>query len=181
MEEVTKIQKSLKRELTQATDYVCKNKADFEVGGNLLKTFKDAEKQAKALKDKALKPSLETTAQIREYFRPLETNLKNCITSVKDGMDAWNRAEQERADKAKAKVLGDARISKQDTLERKLEEISASTANGHTRKVRRIKVVDLTKIPLEYFDLNETRLKAALMEGIEVPGATLVNETIIVS
>lgn len=181
MQEVAKIEKSLKKDIAQATDFECKTKSDFEDGGKLLKVFKQAEKQAKELKDKALKPSLETTKQIREYFRPLENNLMACIRNVKDSMDAWHRAEQEKIEKQKSKVLSDARISKEETLERKLSEISASAATGNTRKVRVLKITNIARIPAKYFDLNESKLKADLMEGIDVPGAELVNETKIVA
>lgn len=181
MQEVTKIEKSLKKEIQHATDFKCISKSDFEDGGRLLKLFKQAEKQAKELKDKALQPSLETTKQIREYFRPLENNLMACIRNVKDSMDAWHRAEQERIEKQKAKVLTDARISKDETRERKIEEIEASTATGNTRRVRVLKITNIARIPAKYFDLNEARVKADLLEGIDVPGAELVNETKIVA
>ena len=177
MQEVAKIEKSLKKDFSTATDYTCKSKADFEAGVQLRNVFKEAEKRTKELKDKALKPSLETTKQIREYFRGLESNLMACSTSVKDAMDAWRREEERKAEEKKARVLSDARISKPETLERRLDEISASAATGSTRRFRVVRVTDISLIPLEYFDLNETRLKAALMEGAEIPGAKLINET----
>lgn len=180
MQEVTKIEKSLKKDIAQATDFVCKTKADFETGGQLLKTFKGAEKQAKELKDKALKPSLETTKQIREYFRPLENNLMACIRNVKDSMDAWYRAEQEKIEKQKAKVLADSRIKNPDTLQHKLDALSAEPV-GNTRRQRVLKITNIARIPAKYFDLNEAKVKADLMEGIDVPGAELVNETKIVA
>jgi len=146
----------------------------------LLKTFKLAEKEAKALKDKSLKPSLETTKQIREYFKPLEEKLEACIRQVKEQMDSWYAQEQRIAAATKDRVLNDGRISNPATLERKLAEAEVQV-NGHTRNKREVAVTDLTKIPLIYFDLNEARLKHDLMEGIDVPGAKLVNRTIIIS
>lgn len=179
--ELVKIEKSLSKDFATATDFVCKTKADFEAGGRLLKTFKQAEKVAKEKKDKALKPSLETTKQIREYFRPLENNLMACIRSVKDAMDEWYREEERKQEERKAKLLNDARISRPETLERKLDEIAASAAVGHVRKQRVVRVYDITAVPREYFDLNETRVKQALLEGKDVPGARLENEKRIVA
>lgn len=180
MQEVIKIEKSLKREIATATDFVCKTKADFETGGQLLKTFKSAEKQAKELKDKALKPSLETTKQIREYFRSLENSLMACTRNVKDSMDGWYRAEQEKAEAKKAKVLGDGRIKNAETLQNKLEAITVEPV-GNTRKQRVVKILNIARIPAKYFDLNESKVRQDLLDGIDVPGATLVNEVKIVA
>ena len=180
MQEIVKMEKSLKSEINRATDYKCNSKAEFEAGGSLLKTFKLAEKEAKALKDKSLKPSLETTKQIREYFKPLEEKLEACIKQVKEQMDSWYTEQERIAAVAKYRILEDSRITRPETLERKLAETEVQV-NGHTRNKREVAVTDLTKIPLIYFDLNEARLKHDLMEGIDVPGAKLVNRTIIVS
>lgn len=181
MKELQTIEKTLKPMLKDATDFSCKSEEDYTQGGLLLKVFKEGEKQSKALKDKALKPSLETTAQIRGYFKPFEVSLSKCVTHVKSQMEGWYKQEQERLEKEKQRVLTDGRIRREDTVERKLAAIEDSAPNGNARSIRRLKVTDLAAIPLEFFDLNESRLKAALLEGREIQGATLVNDTIIVS
>jgi len=41
------------------------------------------------------------------------------------------------------------------------------------REKKTLKVTDITKIPHEYFDLNETRLLEALKAGTFTPGAEI--------
>lgn len=178
MKELQVIEKGLKPSMNQATDFKCKTKNDYEHGGELLKIFKQAEKQTKVLKDRALQPSLETTKQIRDYFRPMEENLSECILQVKGQMKDWMDMQNRKLEEAKQKILSDGRL-KQETVELKIAALP--TANGNTRRERKLKVNDISLIPMEYFDLNESRLKVALLEGKEIPGATLVNEVQIVT
>ena len=48
------------------------------------------------------------------------------------------------------------------------------------RKVARALIKDLVAIPQEYFDLNESRVLAALKAGVSVPGAELAYEEVLV-
>lgn len=175
MKEQVAIEKSVSKQLEQATDFKCKSKEDHALGGELLRQFKEAEKKSGLIKDKVLAPLLEATKNHRAYFKPFEIGVAACIKHVKAEMDLWRAEEQRKLDEKKAKVLADGRITKAETQERKLAELELEV--GNTRRYRVVQVNNLALIPREYFDLNETRLKAALMEGVVVPGAELVNET----
>ena len=44
--------------------------------------------------------------------------------------------------------------------------------------VKKLVIEDETKIPREYLDVNETRVKEALKAGTVVPGAKLIEEKV---
>lgn len=57
-------------------------------------------------------------------------------------------------------------------------EAPAGVPKMRTRTVQVLEITDLNQIPDAFFDLNEARVKAALVAGDAVPGARLVSKEI---
>lgn len=165
--------------LEQATDYRAKTLEDYTHGGTLLKMLTAAEKQYKAKEDTALIPAKAAVDAIKELFNPGKEKLAACKKNIKDEMERWYKNHQAAAVQEKQKILSDGRTKAETKADKLQAVVEVPTAN--TRNVRVLKVMDESKIPREFFELNESRLKKFLMEGGTCPGAELVNEKIIVS
>lgn len=50
-------------------------------------------------------------------------------------------------------------------IRQKKQAINQSSANSVVRKVWGFKLVDISKVPLEYLQLNETAIRNAIKEG----------------
>lgn len=176
----TDLVKANSKTLSAATSYVANSEEDYAQGGELLKMLTAAEKRGEEEKQKVLKPLLEATKKLREFYKPFEDKLKACKDHIKKSMLLYNKAQQVKAEEEKQRLLNDGRIKKQETLDNKIAAIvTAPTEN--TRQVVVLVVTDTAKIPREFFDLNETRLKVWLKEGATCEGAHLEKEQRIVS
>jgi hypothetical protein len=94
--------------------------------------------------------------------------------AIKDKMKTYLDAEAEK------KRIEEERIAKrvekgtmrEDTAVAKLTEAeeTATDTTGTTSKVLVVNVVDIKAIPAEYLTVNESAIKKAYREGVEVPG-----------
>lgn len=176
---LAKIQSQYNDRLTRALTYKADSLENRNKGGELLTLFNEAAKRAKEEKDKTLGPAELTVKRIKEQWKPFEDGLKQCIAHIKAQMLKWDIAEADRIKKERERVLSDGRL-KVGTIERKLAALEAPPVNN-TRSVLRLEITDELLIPREYLVVDEVKLKAALREGVKVPGARLVNDKIIVA
>lgn len=135
-------------------------------------------------KEKLTKPLNTALKEIRDRYRPWETQLTAQKDIIRTAMgqyqlEATKRAELEAQEIADRIAPGKGNLSMETALER-LAGIDTPDAKTTTdfgsvsfRKDKVLKVLDITKIPQEYFDLNESRLTKDLKAKITVPGATL--------
>ena len=67
---------------------------------------------------------------------------------------------------------------KEDTVVKKMltRELEKTTTTGTTTKILVIKGFDLSKVPVEYLLLNESKVKADYREGKEIAGVELEYE-----
>jgi hypothetical protein len=166
------IQKEYNDRLTRILSYKTTDKTSFEKGGELLKVITAAGKRAKEEKDKVLKPAELTVARIKEQWRPFEDALKAGMAHVKQCMALWIGQEAARIAMEKQKILSDNRITKPETVERKLSAIEVAPVN-HTRNVLELVITDESKIPREFMVPDLVAIREALKNGEVIPGATL--------
>jgi hypothetical protein len=166
------IQKEYNDRLTRILSYKTTDKTSFEKGGELLKVITAAGKRAKEEKDKVLKPAELTVARIKEQWRPFEDALKAGMAHVKQCMALWIGQEAVRIALEKQKILSDSRITKPETVERKLSAIEVAPIN-HTRNVLELVITDESKIPREYMVPDLVAIREALKNGEVIPGAKL--------
>lgn len=135
-------------------------------------------------KEKLTKPLNAALKEIRDRYRPWETQLTERKDAIRTAMgtyqlEATKRAETEAQQIADRIGAGKGKLSMETALER-LEAIETPEAKTTTdfgsvsfRKDKVLKILDETLIPREYFDLNESRLLKALKQGTTINGATL--------
>lgn len=118
-------------------------------------------------------------------FKTLTVPLGKATSFLKTECGKWvaecrRKADELAMEQAQAAALPDT--SEGLPAEIKQENVQAIPATVmKTRKHKTVKILDESKIPREYFDLNTSRLRTAILEGKLVPGAELVEEDIIVS
>lgn len=121
--------------------------------------------------NKVIKPLLEATRAERARFAPTIAKYEEAIKKISDVLSAY-QTEQLRAQREKEeKILSDGRL-KTETVITRLAEVEQPVTKGF-RKHQVLKVTNISTIPLEYFDLNESKLLADLKAGKIVQGAEI--------
>lgn len=144
-----------------------------------VKAVKAERKKWTAPLDAAIKAAIaaerDTCAQAVEYGEALDTAIKEYSARL--------REERIRAE-AEAKLREQALAASEGATERPTPPLVAAVVVEDEpkipmRQLDRVVILDLDAIPRSFFDLNESRLKAALKQG-PVPGAQLGYEPILV-
>lgn len=160
---------------------------DMEVASEMRTQLKAYEKQVTAKKDEVVKPLNQTLKAIREWFAPLEDRIETSLDTINRAMITYQTAEKKKADAEEAKIA--ARVGegkgklKVETAIKKMDEIEkpsevVATASGGTQfiTVPVFKIVDVSKLPVEYILPNEVKIRAAMKAGIQLPGVEYSTE-----
>lgn len=129
------------------------------------------------------KPAQQIITNARERFLPYE---KECIDGeamLKSKAGAYMRAQEEerkRKEDQIAKQLENGRIKEQTAI-RKMEAVgeakrTVAAPSGARLTMRTVKVVvieDASKVPDEYWVLDETKIKKVALAGVEIPGVAV--------
>ena len=134
-------------------------------------------KELKARKDSVLSPLKIATKNFNELFKPYETELSKMEDALQDALNNYLAKVKEEEAAAIAKIKADSRIKNPVTKEVKIQQASEAVPDSNTFKIKVLNITDRKKIPAEYYDLNESRVLAALKAGLTVPGAEVVEET----
>lgn len=169
------------------------------------KAVKNAENQIKPFLTPYLNAKLLLREKLEVYVAEVDAANKKIAEAERKAREEENkkreeaaRLENERIQKeheealAKAKAENkEAKIEAPKTVEAELVEPepvqkvdhSSKTALGgvHTRKTMTFKVVDETKIPKEYFMLDEKKVRQAMKDGVVIPGIEFFAKSSIVA
>lgn len=148
--------------------------------------IKDVMKQVKEWKDARIKPLQESEALLRADVRPLEDYCKEAEAEVNKKMIAYDdkikKEEAKKVEKIAEKVEA-GKMSIQ-TASKKMEALPEikTTVEGDKGKVtfrkhKNFKVVDLSKLPIEYHIADEVAIRKAMYSGIELAGVNYFEET----
>ena len=130
------------------------------------------------------KPMLSSLNAVRAKYKPIETTLTAGIDILRTNIGKY-QTEQLKLNKIEedkiASRVGDGRGKlKEETAMRQIDalvtpETKVIADNGTItfRTDRVLKVIDISLIPDEYFDLNESKLLKAMKAGLTVNGAIL--------
>ncbi len=114
----------------------------------------------------------------RARWKPLETVYEDLIADTRNKLSLYQTAKmkQAEADYVKiAKQVGNGKLNI-DTAQEKIEQINQpqkKVAKVSFREDKVLKIVNIAKIPDEYWVVDEKAVKEALKAGKEVPGAVL--------
>ncbi len=133
-------------------------------------------------KEKITKPLNEALKEVRGRYKPAETIADELIGLLRTGMSKYQTQMIAEQREREAKILEKVESGKIG-IEKASEKMAAIVAPEKTtstdqgsvtfREDKVLKVVNLTLIPHEYFDLNERRALDALKAGQAVPGCEI--------
>jgi len=146
---------------------------------NILSGIKSVSKEIDAKKKEITAPMNEALKATRALFSPMELQLKEAEQGVKTAMLAYHKEEETKrlAEEERLAKRVDKGTMKMDTAVKKLEEtpevdshMETDTGSATIRKIKKFKVVDMKKLPMEYHLANETVIRMEMNNGKELPG-----------
>jgi len=130
-------------------------------------------------KEKLTKPINAALKEIRSRYKVPETKLEDKIAEIRSAMTTYQTKQvalqAKKEDKLAEKLAsGEIDIEKAaDALSRIPALISKTDTNEGSVKFMPVKcfeVLNLSALPIEYHLANEVKIRAAMKEGIELPG-----------
>ncbi len=193
---LTPIKRQVTTAVNRANDITIDSQESLASAADILKAVKDAGKVVKGEKEKITKPLNDALKNARDLFRPIEDDLKTGERIIKDKMVDYE-AEIEAKRAAEAAKL-EARVEKgtmrTDTAMRKMDDLETvdSTVKGakgsvNFREVRKVKIVDPTKIPLKYLanekviDAIRAAVSTDVLNGTKFESVEIVIEKVVAS
>lgn len=173
------LDKEYKKDLTKVPTLKVTDKMTYDLAAVALSTINEATKKAKAEKAKVLDPAKLTVKRINEQWKPFEDKLTEAVAHLKIEMAKYVALQKAQEVIKTALLMADKRIKNPKTLQTKLAAVKAEPVSN-TRSVLKLVITDPLLIPREYLEIDEAKVREALREGIEVPGARLEREQIVV-
>jgi len=162
------------------------NEQDKSEASSILSSLALKRSLLKEDKENITKPILTSLNAIRAKYKPLEDILDNSIDLIRQKMSEYQTKALKQAELEKDKIIermgeGRGKLSVNKAIE-KLNDItnsspvnSVATDNGSVsfRTDTILKITDIKKIPIDYYELNEAKLLRSLKAGTKVDGAEL--------
>jgi len=143
-----------------------------------LAQVKEIKKIVQEKKDSVVKPLNEALKNTRALFKPIEDKIDVIENYLKGEVLKYNtkllQEQRKREEEAQAKIEAGATFEEATKLVAKIDAIP-------TRKIKRLKIIDASKIERQFLVPDEQAIKEALIAGIKVSGCELVEEEIIVN
>lgn len=197
--EISVVKRQVTMAMKEATDLFIDSKESMEMAGEVRKRIKQVGALIKARKEKITKPLNEALKSARDLFRPLEENHEEAEAIVGQKMITYQKqVDEERqgieaeANTKKAEIdrkLAEGEITEssakrsEKSIEKKIGKAPEEVKKGesyHTRTIKKFRVIDRTKIPLEYMMVNEVAVRGAMLQDVVVPGIEYYLDKIIV-
>ena len=117
---------------------------------------------------------------INGWFKPRIDTLENIVKTINAEMGRYDDAVNAAAEAARLKILSDKRTlpetksEKLATVERPPEVIESSMGKTTFRIDKKLEIFVQNLIPRAYLAPMEREILAALKEGVEIPGARII-------
>lgn len=187
-QEVAIVKQQATKALNAANDVQITTQEQYEVATDLLSKIKTVGKMLKERKEEITRPLMDALNSARDLFKPIEQSHADAERIIKSKMVAY-QYEQERiqaAEQAKIAARVEKGTMKQETAIKKMEAMPEvpTTARGKvgmvsTRIMKKLVINDENAVPREYCSPDNTKIKAALDAGKDVPGASYIEEKVI--
>ena len=192
------INKSLSKELAPIKAQI--SKTVMSVSAIEIETEKDLVKATDALvkikvvgrkikekKEEMTKPLNISLKNIRNFFRPIETDFAMAEKSVKDKIIAYQDKAEKEASKKTEKIVEKVEEGKMsfDKAADKIEAITpektieAGSGSVQFRKIKEVKIVNEDKIPREYLMPDMAKIKKVALAGVSISGVEVVERRVV--
>lgn len=138
-------------------------------------------------KELLTKPLNVALKEIRLRYKPIETTLENAISTIRTKMTIAQKKFDVEVEAKKEKLIAriekgtmriETAVSKMENMPNVNETIHTDSGSVQWMIVKKLVIDDVSKIPQEYFDVNEVRIKEALKKGLIIAGARMVEEKV---
>lgn len=163
----------------------CATAEQYQTCGEFLRQAQQQLKHYETARKRLTKPLLDAKREVDAIFKPITTAMAAVKEALSDKLLNYDRraAESKRAALAaieQAHQTGDQQAVQQHASA--LEAPPPALKGVHTRKRWTYRVVDWTKIPLNFMLPDHVKIQEAIKSGIrEMPGLEIYEETMVVA
>ena len=186
-QEIEQTQKMVEQE-AQKANFTVNSQPTFDKAKEVLSEIKATKKTVKEKKEGVTKPLNEALKNVRDLFRPIEDLVNQTELHLKSEIQKYNNKlleEQKKREEEAEQKLKEAEATGEkvdmNKITKKVENNQKKVEQIKTRKVKKLRIKDETKIPRSYLIPDEKMIKEALQAGFEVDGCELYEEEIIVN
>ena len=169
----------------QATAVAIESQEGYENAIDLVSKLKETGSEIKKKKESVTKPLNEALRNVRDMFRPLETQFENAERIIKNKLLDYKRKKDEEARAEEAKVA--ARVAKGtmklETAEKKMDSIERveNTTRGQVgqvqiKKIRKVRITNQDEVPRKYLVPDMVLIRQDALGGIVIPGVEIYEE-----
>lgn len=184
--EIELVKEQSNKALDIANSLVVATDDEMLEAGNVLKRVKLVGKMIKERKEEITKPMNEALKSVRALFSSVEKIQEEAQEIVSEKMLQYQKEQAEVAEKIRKEnevKLDDPATAndphRYDDL-KVVPDVMKKSEDFHTRTNKVFKVVDKTKLPMEYLIADETAIRKAMYAGILLDGVEYSEEKIIV-
>lgn len=183
MEETTKVIATVKTQASKAISFAnslaVKSDEDYTAAMEEGKRIKTILEGAESRESEITKPLNEALKSTRSLFKPIKDNLSEALFVIRTKMTIFHKEKLEKADIEKKKLADkvDSGYMKPETAMKKAESINepqktvaSESASATMRTVKKWRVIDKSKIPLNFMEPNMVAIKASFRAGTPVDG-----------
>lgn len=174
--------------LAETSRFTINSQPTFEKAKERLIEIKSIKKVISEKKDSVVKPLNEALKNVRSLFKPVEEKIDVIENYLKDGVLSYQRKLNEEIAKREAEALKKIKEQEAKGEEVNMDKVVAPIQRVEnkieaikTRKVKKLRIVDVNLIPRDYLLPDEVKIKTALIQGVEVSGCEIYEEEIAVN
>jgi len=182
--EIVKFEKQVSPLILRAESLTINNADEMKVATATLSEVNKTLDKVKVERDKILKPLKEAADAEKARWEPIEKTFKPLVERLRSLMGAYQteqvkkqKAEEkkiaERTKEGKGNFSTETAIKKFGEIEKAEEKVATDEGSVSFRTDRILKITDKSKIPLQYYVLDEKAILEALKSGEKVTGAEL--------
>lgn len=170
-----------------AVDLAIIDEASLKQASSMRTALKDLLKQVTDYKETKTRPLNEALKIIRAETKPLESAIDDALSSINRKMTVYQNEQVRIADEKASKIAqrvapGKGNLSP-ETAVRRIDSLAVPKQVGSVKfnTVRKFEVMDVTLLPHEYILPNETAIRTAMRNNIQLPGVRYYEEKVPVS
>jgi len=173
---ITAIEKSANPFFNKLEKLIIDSPEQYAKAGEWLKKIKEYKKDAEGKESAIIDPIKTSIKNTQALFRPFYERVADIEATTKAAMLEFVEAQ----DKKKLQLQNDfesGKVKRVSTYIGKVHELEIpADKNSQVRKVKRLVIEDVNKIPREFLMPNESLIKKILLEGKSVPGCKMVED-----
>ena len=185
--EVQVLEKEITPYIKKTATLVITDKKTMEKASEVRTQLKSYLKSVKEKKETVTKPLYAAYKAAMALFAPLESRIEDQLAVIDKAMIAYQTAEKKRADEEAAKIesrIGEGKgklkfetaVDKIANIEKPEDKVT--TESGGTQFFTYVvcEVEDITKVPVEYLEVNLAKVKTDEKAGKRIPGIKYTEE-----